>query len=220
MMNRFTRSNRTFPRKGVLTALPLAALVALAGCDSSTDLDNGHSDFSRVEIQTRGQASAMLAVWTSANGWQSPTGGAITELPNPRDEEGVGLIPLRAGGPHASLTVRFFDNDGDQIQIATASRDADPPRERTCTEDEARFVPVNPNTNVIAWPNIRNPASPNGPFHWAQRSDGSIVGMFHCDHLYLIPENAGTVDIEFHLWHIDHSDGKTDPIRVRVEPAN
>ncbi len=219
-MNRLTRSNRSLRRSTALATLPLAALVALTGCDSSTDLDDVHSDFSRVEIQTRGQASAILAVWTPTNGWQSEAGAPISELPNPRDQEGEGLIPLRAGGAHASLTVRFFDNDGDVIPIATASREAEAPRERTCTPSEARYIPTNTNTSVIAWPNIRNPASPTGPFHWAERSDGSIVGMFHCDHLYLIPEAAGTVDVEFHLWHIDHSDGKTDPITVRVLPAN
>ncbi len=219
-MNRFIRTDRPFARRRGLLVLPLAALVALAGCESSTDLDDDHADFSRVEIQTRGQASAMLAVWTGQDGWRDGQGNSITELPNPRDEEGVGLIPLRAGGPQASLTVRFFDNANQQIQIATVSRDPDGPRERTCTEEEARYLPVNTNTNVIAWPNIRNPASPSGPFHWAQRSGGTIVGIYHCDHVHIYPEAAGTVDIEFHLWHVDHSDGRTDPIRVRVEPAN
>jgi len=200
-------------------ALPIL-LVGLAACDSSTDLDDDHSEFSRVEIQTRGQASAILAVWTGENGWRNGAGNPITELPNPRDQEGQGLIPLRAGGPQASLTVRFFDLQGQVIPMSTVARAADPPRERTCSEDEARYFPTNTNTNVIAWPNIRHPDSPNGPFHWVRRSSGAVVGLFHCDHLYILPESAGTVDIVFSLWHGDHSDGETTPITVRVLPAN
>jgi hypothetical protein len=206
-------------RRGTLLALPIL-LVGIAACSSSTDLDDEHGDFSRVEIQTRGQASAMLAVWTGPTGWQDGDGNPITELPDPRDEEGQGLIPLRAGGPQASVTVRFFDLQGQQIPISTVSRDQDPPRERTCSEDEARYFPTNTNTNVIAWPNMRNPESPTGPFHWAQRSTGTIVGIYHCDHVHIYPETAGTADIVFSLWHGDHSDGETDPITIRVLPAN
>jgi len=214
-----TRTTERFFRRITLLALPIL-LVGLAACSSSTDLHDDHSDFSRVEIQTRGQASAMLAVWTGPTGWQDDAGNAITELPNPRDEEGEGLIPLRAGGPQASVTVRFFDLQGQQIPISTVSRDADPPRERTCSEYEARYFPTNTNTNVIAWPNMRNPESPTGPFHWAQRSTGTIVGIYHCDHVHIYPETAGTTDIVFSLWHGDHSDGETDPITIRVLPAN
>lgn len=218
-MSLATRAKGNSFRRTTLLALPIL-LVGLAACDSSTDLEDDHSDFSRVEIQTRGQASSIIAVWTGATGWQDNAGNAITELPDPRDEEGQGLIPLRAGGPQASLTVRFFDLQGQQIPTSTVARDADAPRERTCSEDEVRYFPTNTNTNVIAWPNIRHPDSPSGPFHWAQRASGDIVGLFHCDHLYILPETAGTTDIFFSLWHGDHSDGETDPITVRVMPAN
>lgn len=213
------RSTGSLFRRSTLLALPVL-MVGLAACDSSTDLDDDHSDFSRVEVQTRGQASAILAVWTGTAGWRDNAGNPITELPNPRDQEGEGLIPLRAGGPQASLTVRFFDLQNQVIPVSTLAREANAPRERTCSEDEVRYFPTNNTTNVIAWPNIRHPDSPTGPFHWARRASGTVVGLFHCDHLYLLPEAAGTVDVVFSLWHVDHSDGETDPITVRVLPAN
>jgi hypothetical protein len=212
-MFQFYRSSRL----ARLLVLP-TVLFAFAACSDSTGLRDDHSEFSRVELQTRGQASALVAVWTSAGGWRNAAGNPITELPAPRDVEGVGLEPLRVGASHASLTVRFFDPAGNQLQIGTASRQAESPRERTCTEDEARYVPIQTNTNVIAWPNRRHPDSPTGPFHWADAPSG-IVGIFHCDHVHIYPSTAGTVDLTFVLWHGDHSDGETSPIRVRVEPA-
>lgn len=197
-----------------------ALLLSLGACRDSTGIDDDdHSEFSRVEIQTRGQASALLAVWTAGQGWRNAAGQPITELPTPRDVEGAGLQPLRAGGPNASLTVRFFDNSGNQIQIRTESRQTDEPRDRTCSEDEARYVPVQTNTTVIAWPNRRHPNNPTGPFHWADGPSG-VVPVFHCDHVHIYPRAVGTVDLAFVLWHGDHSDGETTPIRVRVEPAN
>jgi hypothetical protein len=206
-----------FVRRRALFALPLAALVAITGCDSH-DHDDDHSEFSRVEIQTRGAAAATLAVWTPSEGWRNAQGSPISELPTPRDEPGVGLIPLKVGGPNASLTVRYFDRQGAQIQIGTLSRQAEEPRDRTCTEDEARYVPLQANTSVIAWPNIRHPSAPTGPFHWVRRPNQQVVAIFHCDHVHIYPEAAGTVEVAFVLWHVDHADGETTPIRIRVEP--
>ena len=215
------RTTTPFLRRGRGLILPLAALVALAGCDSSTDLDDDdHHDLGRVEIQTRGAASQVIAVWTGSAGWTDEQGNAIAELPNPRDVEGAGLLPLRVGESNASLTVRIFGANNQEIQIGTLDRGPEPVRARTCTEDEARYAPTQQTTNVIAWPNMRHPDAPDGPFHFATRGDGSVVGIFHCDHVHFYAENAGTVDVRFLLWHGDHSDGATDPIRVRVEPAN
>jgi hypothetical protein len=214
------RTTTPFLRRGRGLILPLAALVALAGCDSSTDLDDDHHDLGRVEIQTRGAASQIIAVWTGSAGWTDGQGNAITELPNPRDVEGAGLLPLRVGESNASLTARFFFPNGDEIQMGTLDRGPEPARARTCTEYEGRYAPTQQSTNVIAWPNIRHPQAQDGPFHFAELSSGSVVGIFHCDHLHFYAESAGTVDVRFLLWHVDHADGATDPIRIRVEPAN
>jgi len=203
-----------------LRSLILPALfLGLAACDSSTEPDDNHSDFSRVEIESRGTPRTLLAVWEGPTGWRNGSGNPIQELPNLRQEGDGSFQPLRVGGPNASLTVRFFDMSGNLIPIATAARDANPPRDRTCTEDEARYAPIQNNTNIITWPPRRHPDSPNGPFHWARRPNGSDVAIFHCDHVHIYPEAAGTVDLAFVLWHGDHSDGETSPIRLRVFPA-
>jgi hypothetical protein len=216
MMNRITSRSSIFR-----SALPLglALTLGLAGCDSFGGSDD-HSEFSRVEIQTRGAASAVLATWTPGSGWRDTQGNTITELPNPVDQEGAGLQPLRAGGPRASLTVRFFDRQDRPLPISTVSRQDAAPRDRTCSSDEARYVPTTPSTNVIAWPNRRHPDNPNGPFHWAQLPGGNFEAIFHCDHVHIYPLQVGTVDITFALWHVDHSDGETAPIRLRVLAAN
>lgn len=215
-----TRPNpRASFRTGAL-ALSAAALLVVAGCESSTDLDDDHSDLGRVELQTRGAASAIIGVWTPTAGWTDANGNAITQITTPRDVEGAGLQPLVAGGGNASLTVRYFLPGGAPINMGTLDRGPEPARARSCTEDEARYAPTNNNTNVIAWPNIRHPAAPTGPFHFVQLPNGSTPGIFHCDHVHIYPLQAGNVDLEFLLWHDDHADGNTDPIRFVVQPAN
>jgi hypothetical protein len=210
---------RSLKTPGLRGMALVAIALAASACDSFGD-GHGHSEFSRVEIQTRGAQSAVIATWTSQNGWRNAQGAAITELPTPVDQEGVGLAPLTAGGPRASLTVRFFDRQDRQIPISTVSRQEAAPRDRTCSSDEARYVPTTASTNVIAWPNRRHPNNPNGPFHWAELPGGQLEAIFHCDHVHIYPLTAGTVDVTFTLWHVDHSDGETAPIRLRVNPAN
>ncbi len=214
------RTTRTFlSRRGLTLGASLMAVALVAACDSSpTDPnDNGHVDAARVEIHTRGAASALLAVWTDGAGWADASGNPITELPNPIDVEGEGLLPMQTRGRNASLTVRFFMPDGSQVPMSTVSRD-DVTRERQCSEYEARYAPTDTNTQVIAWPNMRHPDSPNGPFQFARQGNGNLVAVFHCDHIHFYPDEvAGTVGIQFLLWHIDHADEVTDPINIRVE---
>ncbi len=209
-------------RLATLLAIP-AVMLSLAACDSDPtgidDEDDDHVDAARVELHTRGAAGALRAVWTDGEGWRDGNGASITELPNPVDVEGEGLLPLRAGGQQASLTVRFFEPDGSEVEMSTLSRD-DVTRERQCSEYEVRYYPLDDNTNVLAWPNIRHPQSTNGPFQFARRANDELVGIYHCDHIHLYPEAEGTADIEFRLWHIDHSDMETDPLRVRVEAGD
>ncbi len=208
------------------SAFALTGLFALTACDSDPvgvngddPPDNGHEDAGRVEIQTRGAASATIAVWSDGDGWTDGEGNAITEIEAPVDVEGEGLQPLRAGGQNASLSVVFFNPDGSEVEMSTLSRD-DVTRERECTEYEARYYPTTDDVTAIAWPNVRHPESTNGPFHFAHQHDGNLVGIFHCDHIHFYPEAPGEVELEFHLWHIDHSDDHTDPITIRVHEAD
>ena len=209
-------------RRGSLLVLPLL-MIGLAACDSDPvapgNDENGHlDDAARVEIATRGPVSELIAVWIDGEGWEDADGNAISELPDPVDVEGSdGLQPLAAGGTRASLTVRFVERDGTEIDMGTLSRDPDT-GSRQCTPFNARYFPLDNNTNIIAWPNMRHPDEPDGPFQFAQRANGDIVGIFHCDHIYFYPEQEGSVAIEFHLWHVDHSDMNTDPITVVVHP--
>lgn len=200
-----------------------ASLVACGddnGDDNDENNDNGHVDASGMELETRGPASELIAQWNFDDGWTDAEGNEIDELPNPVDREGAdGLEPLEAGGQRASLTLRVFDRNGDEINMDTLSRDDDTD-ERECTEYSARYYPVDDETDIIAWPNIQHPDSEMGgdaPFKFAETQDEEIVGIFHCDHVYIYPENDGTVDLEFMLWHINHHDDLSDPLTVVVE---
>lgn len=210
------------PRTGSLLGLSALLLVGVAACDSSStgiedpNGDPPHADAARAEVHTRGAASALLAVWTDGVGWSDGSGNAISQLPNPVDVEGEGLLPLRAGDRNASLSVVFFEPDGSEVEMGTLSRDQ-VTGERECTEYESRYFPRDDGTGVIAWPNVRHPDSSTGPFQFAWRANDELVAIFHCDHVYLYPEAEGIVEVEFHLWHIDHSDMATDPIAVVVE---
>jgi hypothetical protein len=199
--------------------LALAGLVVAAGACRDSTGPEPHADAARVELHTRGAQAALLATWTDANGWRDANNNPITELPAPVAVEGQPLQPLVAGGRNASLTVRFFEADGSEIQISTLSRGPEPARVRQCSEYSARYYAENEQTTVIAWPNRRHSAAPDGELQFAVRHTGEEHGIFHCDHVHFYPEAPGTADVRFHLWHIDHSDGATDPIRIRVEPA-
>ncbi len=176
---------------------------------------NGHEAAGAIEIETRGEAGALLARWTP-DGWEDADGDSITELPTPVDVEGEGLQPFTAFGARASLTVRFIDPDGNEIEMSTVSRDEDS-RERECSVFSARYYPTDDNTSVLAWPNVAHPDGPNGTAQFVELSDGSFAGIYHCDHIHIYPKEEGTVDVEFVLWHIDHSDDVSDPLTIRVE---
>jgi len=209
-----------------MSAASLLLTLAVAACDSSpTDPNgnNGHADAARMELHTRGAEGALLATWTDGAGWTDAQGNAITELPPSVVAEGGGPRPLQARGRNASLTVKFFDGDGSELPMGTVSRD-DVTRERQCTEYSGRYFVVGNQTNVISWPNVRHPDSPQGSFQFSNRGNGDLVGIFHCDHIHFYPESVGTAQVEFLLWHVDHADERTDPITIRVvegpDPAN
>lgn len=216
-----------------LASLALIASVAACGDDNGDNGDDdnqenaNHADAQGgVEIATRGPASEVIAEWNSADGWTNADGDEIDELPDLLDLEGhEDFQPLRAGGNNASLTVTFFDRHGDAIEMETLSR-TDESRERECSEFSVRYAAIEETTNVIAVDDVAGmgmqhpePEMDDPPFQFAERDNGNIVGIFHCDHVHFYPENEGTVDVEFLLWHGDHSDDNTDPITVRVHEA-
>jgi hypothetical protein len=47
-------------------------------------------------------------------------------------------------------------------------------------------------------------------------TDDSRGERFHGDHIHIYAQAAGTTNLQFVLWHIDHADGATAPIEIRV----
>ena len=102
--------------------------------------------------------------------------------------------------------------------METLSRD-EGTNERECSEYSARYYPVDNDTHIIAWPNIPHPDSTrSNPSHqFVELADATVTGIFHCDHVHIYPNSAGSVGVQFMLWHIDHADDVTDPLTIRVE---
>jgi hypothetical protein len=42
------------------------------------------------------------------------------------------------------------------------------------------------------------------------------LGLFHGDHVHLYGQSAGTTQVRFVLWHVNHDDGETGSIAVHV----
>ena len=225
--NRSSLKNLSRMSAAIVAAAAVAMMAFTTGCgedpEDNQDNNQAHEDASGVEIETRGNASEVIAAWNPDDGWTDGDGEDIDELPTPIDDESEGLIPMTEDGANASLTVRFLGRDGEEIDMDTLERDEDV-RDRQCTEYSARYWPTDDHddTDVIAWNEggaIPHPDSnfDNPPHQFVETSDDELVGIFHCDHVHFYPENAGTVDVEFLLWHGDHQDDITDPITVRVE---
>jgi hypothetical protein len=47
-------------------------------------------------------------------------------------------------------------------------------------------------------------------------NDDTRGDRFHGDHIHIYGQAAGITPIQFVLWHIDHADGATAPINIRV----
>lgn len=206
-----------------LVAMVVAGLLTgtvACGDDPDTNDGEGHGLLNGIELETRGAPATTIATWDVDDGWQNADGDDIDTLPDSVQEDDGEIYPLEEDGPNASLTVRYLDADGEELKMNTIDRD-DETGERECTEYSTRYVTTEADdeTDVIAWPNISHPdnESRGAPAQFAETTDGELVGLFHCDHVYLHPEEAGSVDVEFLLWHIDHADDASDPLTIEVE---
>jgi hypothetical protein len=57
--------------------------------------------------------------------------------------------------------------------------------------------------------------APNAPLGVVVNDD-SRGNRYHGDHVHVYGQAPGTTRIQFVLWHMDHSDGATPPIDIRV----
>jgi len=115
------------------------------------------------------------------------------------DEDGWdtdALPALEEGGDFAGWTVRMFAEDGDEF---TLEEDG---------EFEARYaVDANAPQDVIYF-------DPSGEVELADGSEGEL---FHGDHVHVYPQNAGTTQLRFLLWHDNHADAETALIDLTVQ---
>lgn len=197
-----------------LLSIMLAWLV-VAGCGSSgldvTDQGGGHGSFEGA-VLSLADTGTVLADWSIDDGWRDSTGEPLSELP-PAVRSGDALEPLRAGGPPAYLQVQFRSRDTLDIAPLEAG---DTALQNPCGEFSARYFPLDDATEVIAWPNVRHPDQPDGPLLFANRSDGELVQIFHCNELHIYPERAGRAELELLLWHVNHADQASDALAVQV----
>jgi len=47
-------------------------------------------------------------------------------------------------------------------------------------------------------------------------NDDTRGERFHGDHIHIYGQAVGATTIQFVLWHVDHADGETDPVEIRV----
>jgi hypothetical protein len=62
---------------------------------------------------------------------------------------------------------------------------------------------------------VRWSLAPNAPAGIVVNDD-SRGERFHGDHIHLYGQAAGTTQVQFVLWHVDHADGATGPISLSV----
>ena len=88
----------------LLPLLVLPSLVLVAACErSSTELDDDHSEFFRVQVLDRGQTGQpVVATWVAGEGW---TGS----LPD---------VSLSSATGRIVLGFRVFDEDGDELALS------------------------------------------------------------------------------------------------------
>ena len=190
----------------------MLAWSVVAGCGSSgLEVDEGigaHGSFEGV-VLSEADTGTVLADWSLDDGWRDSMGEPLSALP-PAVLSGDALEPLRAGGPPAYLRVHFRSRD--ELDIAPLEGAFENP----CGEFSARYFPLDDATQVIAWPNLRHPDQQDGPLLFANRADGELVQIFHCNELHIYPERAGIAELEILLWHVNHADQASDALEVQV----
>lgn len=113
------------------------------------------------------------------------------------NEWNVEALPLlEEGGERAVWTVRMFAEDGDEFTLEEGG------------EYEAQYAIEDGGQDVIYFDD-------DGEVE----VDGEEVELFHGDHIYVYPQNAGTTRIRILLWHDDHAEDDTDFIDLTVEEA-
>jgi hypothetical protein len=95
-------------------------------------------------------------------------------------------ISLASPNQRVSLGVRIFDEDNDPILLSEAG------------------------PYSVRW--SLAPGAPTGIIV----TNDSRGERFHGDHVYIYGNAAGSTQIQFLLWDIDHSDGATTPIGIQV----
>jgi hypothetical protein len=181
--------NRYFFRLSALLALP--ALMLVGGCDRHDPED--HALMDRVIIETRGVADPVtVAEWTRTDGWNVDNLPTLT-VGDETDNWG-----------RSSWTVRIFEG-GQELPMATIE-DPGPGQPRVCSEYSARY-------SVVQTSEVLYDPGEDG----IVTVGGAPRNTFHCDHIHVYPQSAGTAQIRIVLWHVDHADGRTDPIAISVQ---
>ncbi|MDD9937432.1 MAG: hypothetical protein OXT09_27725 [Myxococcales bacterium] len=210
----------TGKRNDTKRLLALTALAALGCGAGGIEVDEtrgggGHGYFDEVELRVA-ETGAGIATWTLQQGWIDASGEPLDALPAVVVSPTGSLEPLHAGGPPASLSVRMRGSDNLDIEpLDPESATGGNP----CGEFSARYFPLDDATSVIAWPNVPAPDADDGPAIFAERADGEVVQLFHCDRLDIYPEQAGSAHLELLLWHVNHADQATDALTVDVLDA-
>jgi len=175
-------------RFAALLLLPI--LLFVSACDRH-DHDDDHLGLTRVLVLDRSDNNNQLAQWTRTGGWDVASLPALT----------IGGEPTFG---RSSLTIQIFEGD-EQIEMATVENPGGG-QPRVCTEYSARYW-VTQTNDVLYDPGNTGLVDVGG----------QTRNTFHCDHLHVYPRTAGTAQIEFVLWHVDHEDGRTDPISITVQ---
>ena len=222
-------------RVGVYATAFVLALFMVA-CDSDDDpvSDDPAEEFEvenpegeQIVIETRGDLEFIIGVWRPDTGWTDEDGNEIESLAGPIEADGGELEPLTVGGQNASLTVRVFDENGEDIEIGTDDRPefetlfAGASSVRTCEStmgDVGAQFDIVSGQDLVSWPPISHPDDDQlGTEQFAFGKDGSYPAIFHCDHIQFYPEQAGLFEVSFST-----TDGsiESDPINVEIEDTD
>jgi len=53
---------------------------------------------------------------------------------------------------------------------------------------------------VTPWPNVPHPDGQFGDALYAERTNGDLLPIFHCDHIHIYPEAEGSVGLIMQAW--------------------